>query len=160
MIPQDGITLQYLKIALQRRLWYAVVPFFVLAMASVLYCIVAPKVYQSSTLILVQPQEVPAEYVQPTVTSNATSRLNTLKGQVMSRPRLEEIIKKYDLYPEVRASRTMQDAVELMREHITVEVNESGDVSLLSRDSLTSTVRCSRMSSTASYMVLEARTSG
>lgn len=127
MIPQDGITLQYLKIALQRRLWYAVVPFFVLAMASVVYCIKAPKVYQSSTLILVQPQEVPAEYVQPTVTSNATSRLNTLKEQVMSRPRLEEIIKKYDLYPEVRASRTMYDAVELMREHITVEVNESRD---------------------------------
>jgi len=127
MIPQDGITLQYLKTALRRRLWYAVVPFFVLAMASVVYCIKAPKVYQSSTLILVQPQEVPAEYVQPTVTTNATSRLNTLKEQVMSRPRLEEIIKKYDLYPEVRASRTMQDAVELMREHITVEVNESRD---------------------------------
>ena len=125
MIPYDGMSLQYLKAALRRRFWHVVVTFFVIFMATLLYCIIAPKVYRSSTLILVQPQEVPADFVRPTVTSDATSRLNTLKEQIMSRPRLEELIKKYDLYPKVHAAGTMYDAVETMRKHITLEVKET-----------------------------------
>lgn len=125
MIPRDGITLQYLIQASRRCFWYLVVPFFVITMATLVYCIKAPKVYKSSTLILVQPQEIPDEYVQATVTSDAKSRLNTLKQQVMSRPKLEEIIKEYDLYPRIRAVGSMYDAVETMRKRISVEVKES-----------------------------------
>ena len=125
MLPENGINLQYLKAALRRRFWYAVLTFFVIFMATLVYCVRAPKVYRSSTLILVQPQEVPSDYVRPTVTSDARSRLNTLKEQIMSRPRLEELIKKYDLYPKVRSAVTMHDAVEIMRKHITVDVKET-----------------------------------
>ena len=125
MIPQDGITLEYLNGALRRRPWHAVGPFFVILMAALLYCVKAPKTYRSSTLILVQPQEVPADYVKSTVTSDATARLHTLQEQVMSRPRLEEIIEKYNLYQKARSAGTMFDAVEIMRKHITLEVKES-----------------------------------
>ena len=126
MIPKESITPQYLIEVLRRRLWYMVVPFFLVSMATIVYCINAPKVYKSSTLILVQPQEVPSDYVQPTVTSDARYRLNTLQEQVLSRPRLEEIIKKYDLYQEIRSMGTMYDAVESMRQHVRVEVKEPG----------------------------------
>ena len=122
MIPKDGINLQYIKDAFLRRFWYIVLPFFLVLLAAVGYCIKAPRLYKSSTLILVQPQEVPSDYVRPTVTSDARSRLNTLREQVMSRPRLEEIIKKYDLYPQIRAAGTMFDAVEVMRGRIEVKV--------------------------------------
>ncbi|HID29283.1 MAG TPA: hypothetical protein EYP19_04680 [Desulfobacterales bacterium] len=126
MIPQAGINFRYLREAFVRRLWYVVLPFFVLSLAAVGYSVRAPRVYKSSTLILVQPQEVPLDYVRPTVTSDARSRLNTLKEQVMSRPRLEEIIKEYDLYPKLRASRSMSDAVETMRTHIGINVKATG----------------------------------
>ncbi|NVM57911.1 MAG: hypothetical protein HWN51_07320, partial [Desulfobacterales bacterium] len=125
MIPKDGINLQYLKEAFVRRFWYVVLPFFVVSMVTIGYCIKAPRVYKSSTLILVQPQEVPPDYVKSTVTSDARARLNTLREQVMSRPRLREVIKRYDLYPRVRAAGTMYDAVELMRKHIHVEVRQT-----------------------------------
>ena len=105
------MNLQYLKEAFIRRLWYIVLPFFMVCIATVGYCIKAPRLYKSSTLILVQPQEVPSDYVRPTVTSDARSRLNTLREQVMSRPRLQEIITKHDLYPTIRASDTMYDAL-------------------------------------------------
>ncbi|MCK4728127.1 MAG: hypothetical protein KAT27_04315, partial [Desulfobacterales bacterium] len=88
-------------------------------------CIKAPRIYKSSTLILVQPQEIPSNYVMSTVTSDARSRLNTLKEQVMSRPRLQEIIKKYDLYTRIRANETMYDAVLVMRNHIDLQVKET-----------------------------------
>ena len=63
--------------------------------------------------------------MRSTVTANATARLNTLKEQVLSRPRLETIITKYDLYPELRQKSTIFNAIEVMRKHITVEINEA-----------------------------------
>jgi polysaccharide chain length determinant protein (PEP-CTERM system associated) len=126
MIPKEGLNLKYFIAVLRRRFWYVVLPFFILSLASVVYCIKAPKIYKSSTLILIQPQEVPTDYVRPLVTSDARSRLNILSEQVMSRPRLEELIKKYDLYPEVRQSSTMYDAVQIMRKQISVGVRSKG----------------------------------
>lgn len=124
MIPQNGISLQYIKAALWRRLWYVVIPFFVIYISSVVYCIWAPKTYKSISLILVQPQEVPKEYVRSTVTSNVKARLNTITEQIMSRSRLENIIKKYDLYPEARNPVTMHRALEKMRKQIKISIGK------------------------------------
>ncbi len=123
---ESGISLHYLMAALRRRFWYVVVTFFVIFMTTLVYCMQAPKVYRSSTVILVQPQEVPYDYVRPTITSDAIARLNTLKEQVMSRPRLEKIIIEHNLYQKIRAAKTMFDAVERMRGHIEIKINESG----------------------------------
>jgi polysaccharide chain length determinant protein (PEP-CTERM system associated) len=125
MIPKDGINLPYVKEVFRRRFWYIVLPFFFVFTGTVLYCIKAPKIYQSSTLILVQPQEVPTDYVRPTVTSDPVSRMNLLTEQVMSRPRFEEIIKKHNLYPKILSTYTMYDAVEKMRQDVHLEVKES-----------------------------------
>ena len=125
MIPKNGITPRYVISAFKRRLWYIVVPFFVLSTGVVTFLIQAPRAYKSSTLILVQPQEIPADYVMSTVTTDPTARLNTLKEQALSRPRLEEIILKYDLYSDVRAQNTMFDAVEGMRKYVDVQVRET-----------------------------------
>ena len=124
MIPKDGLDLNYLRAALRRRFWYLVVPFFFLAMATIVYCIVAPKIYMSSALILIQPQEVPMEYVQPTVTTNIQARLKSITEQVMSRSKLEEVIKKHDLYPKIRATSSMYNAVEEMRQKITIDIDQ------------------------------------
>jgi len=123
---ESGISLQYLLAALRRNFRYIMVTFFVIFMTTIVYCIKAPKVYRSSTVILVQPQEVPSDYVRPTVTSDAIARLNTLREQVMSRPRLEKIIIEYNLYRKVRADKTMFDAVERMRKQVAIKINESG----------------------------------
>jgi len=123
---ESGISLHYLMAALRRRFWYVVVTFFVIFMTTLVYCMKAPKVYRSSTLILVKPQEVPSDYVRSTITSDAIARLNTLKEQVMSRPRLEKIIIEHNLYQKIRAAKTMFDAVERMRGHIEIKINESG----------------------------------
>lgn len=125
MIPKNGISLQYLKDALLRRLWYVVFPFFIVSMATVTHCIKLPKLYRSSTLILVQPPEVPSEYVRPTVTSNARARLDTLKEEVMSRPKLERIIEDHSLYPEVLAQGNLSDAVEMIRKQTNILIKDS-----------------------------------
>jgi polysaccharide chain length determinant protein (PEP-CTERM system associated) len=124
MIPKEGLDVKYFLAAFRRRFWCIVIPFFLASLAAVVYCIKAPKMYVSSALVLIQPQEVPTEYVKSTVTTDVQARLNSITEQVMSRSRLEEIINKYQLYPKIRATRTMYAAVEKLREDITINIKE------------------------------------
>ncbi len=122
MIPKQGLDLAYIREALHRRFWYVAVPFFLISLAALLYCIFTPRTFKAQTVILVEPQRVPGEYVSSTVTIDLRSRLRTITQQVKSRTRLEKIIAEYDLYPETRATATMTDAVETFRKNIDVEV--------------------------------------
>jgi len=73
------------------------------------------------------PQRVPSAYVQPTVTSSPEERLRSLTQQILSRTRLEEIVREFDLYREARATGTMEDVITRMRENaITLSVPERG----------------------------------
>jgi len=122
VIPKDGIDLQYVRAALERRFWYIVLPFFVISLAAIVYCIVVPRVYKAQTVILIEPQKVPGEYVSSTVTVDLSSRLRTITQQIKSRTRLEGIIHQYDLYRDILASATMTDAVNAFRDNIQVNV--------------------------------------
>ena len=73
------------------------------------------------------PQRVPSAYVQPTVTSSPEERLRSLTQQILSRTRLEEIVREFDLYREERATGIMEDVITRMRENdITLSVPERG----------------------------------
>jgi len=122
VIPKDGIDLAYVKGALKRRSWYIVFPFFAVSLAAIVYCIVASRSYKAQTVILIEPQKVPGEYVSATVTVDLSARLRTITQQIKSRTRLEGIIKQYDLYGDILADATMTDAVEAFRENIEVNV--------------------------------------
>jgi len=123
MIPKESIDFRYVKEAFQRRLWYVVLPFFVISLAVVLYCTFVPRVYRAQTVILVERQKVPSEYVSSTVTIDLQSRLRTITQQIKSRTRLEKIIHDYGLYPDIQASATMTDAVETLGRNIGVSVH-------------------------------------
>ena len=60
--------------------------------AAVVVIALLPDVYQATTTILVDPQKIPEKYVASTVTSDPNDHLNTLKQQVLSTSRLQEII--------------------------------------------------------------------
>lgn len=109
-----------------RRKWFIIVPFFLSVMGTILALIFIPPLYKSTTLILVEPQKVPEDYVKPTVTVDINDRVNTITQQVMSRTRLESIIKEFDLYKESKDRLTSDEVVDLMRGNIEVAV-KGGD---------------------------------
>lgn len=74
-----------------------------------------PSVYQAESLLQIVPQRVPNNYVESTVTIQTENRLDALGQQVQSRTQLEQIITELNLYPLERASRPIQDVVEMMR---------------------------------------------
>ena len=71
--------------------------------------VVSPR-YESQTLILIEQQKVPEDYVKPVVEEDISSRLASMKEQILSRSRIEPIINQYNLYSKGGSS--MDDRVD------------------------------------------------
>lgn len=82
---------------------------------------VLPKKYRSETVILVDPQRVPEDYVKA-ITGDATDRLQTISEEVMSRTRLLTIANKDGLYQDLRQKYGDDSAIDSIRKDITVDV--------------------------------------
>jgi polysaccharide chain length determinant protein (PEP-CTERM system associated) len=78
-----------------------------------------PPRYMSQTLVLIEEQKVPDEYVKPIIASNLDSRLSSMKEQILSRSRVQPIIERYNLYGNTTA--TMDDKVDMARKSIGIK---------------------------------------
>lgn len=118
-----NLTLSELVRALwRRRLWFAVPAVLGLA-AGIVAMDLAPPVYRASTLVLVEPQKVPHDYVKSTVTTGLDDRLDTIQQQILNRTNLERIIEEIGLYPELRRERPMEEVVARVRDKLWVNVH-------------------------------------
>jgi polysaccharide chain length determinant protein (PEP-CTERM system associated) len=99
----------------RRRRTSLVLPAVLVLAAGVLVAFLLPAVYKSSATILIEEQEIPAEFVMTTVTSFAEQRIQQITQRIMSFARLLEIIQRFNLYPEMKESRTTEEVVEQMR---------------------------------------------
>jgi polysaccharide chain length determinant protein (PEP-CTERM system associated) len=127
MLPGKTYTIEdYLRIVWRRK-WAIILPVLVVGAATALVVWQLPNQYRSTAVLEVMPQRVPSAYVQPTVTSTPEERLRSLTQQILSRTRLEEIVREFDLYREQRATGIMEDVITRMRERdITLSVPERG----------------------------------
>jgi len=95
--PEDYLAMAW------RRKWWIIIPFVFISIIGTAIVLRLPKIYRSSTLILVVPQRVPSNYVKATVTSDIQDRLHAISQQIMSRTTLLNIIEQMGLYrKEVR----------------------------------------------------------
>jgi polysaccharide biosynthesis transport protein len=116
-----------------RRRWWLALPAFGIWMAVWALAWFLPAVYRSETVILVEQQKVPEQYVIPNVSADLQDRLQNMTQQILSRTRLLNIMEDFNLYPALRARVTGDEMVERMRKDIQVElvqaVNRSGNLS-------------------------------
>ena len=87
----------FMGIAWRRKFW-VLIPLAIGMAVSVSLLFILPKIYQSSTLILVEEQKVPQSVVESAVSGTAQDRLSTIKQQVLSRSFLMRIIEPFNLY--------------------------------------------------------------
>jgi uncharacterized protein involved in exopolysaccharide biosynthesis len=83
--------------------------------------LILPSIYRSQATILIEAQQIPENYVTSTLASYAEERLDLVTRHVMSRSKLLEVIKKFNLYPEKRDSHSRVDIVKKMSSDITLE---------------------------------------
>lgn len=107
----------YLAI-LKRRSWLIVLCAIGLLVVGVAISYWIPPQYVSQTMVLIEQQTVPTNYVSPVVTEDLGARVNAMKEQVLSRSRLEPIIQRFNLFPDKQ--NTMEDRVALTQKAINV----------------------------------------
>jgi len=113
---------QYIEMVLRYR-WYIITSFCLAMIAGIYLAITLPKVYQATTLILVDPQRVPTDYVQSVVDQDINTRISTISQQIMSRSNIEKIINEFNLLTGPEYARMyMEDKIENVRERILVNV--------------------------------------
>jgi len=95
------------------RKWLFIIPLVIGTAAGLVTSFELDEKYSSSTLILVEEQQVPEEYVTPTDRTPFSQRLNVISQQILSRTRLEQIIKEFKLY-EYQDPGRIEEAVALI----------------------------------------------
>ena len=111
-------TEDYLSI-LKRRWWMIAIPAIILpVLAFGMSFFVAPQ-YLSQTLVIIESQKVPDNYVKPVISSDLDSRLASMKEQILSRSRLQPIIERYKLYADGDLS--MDDRINIARKNIDIK---------------------------------------
>jgi polysaccharide chain length determinant protein (PEP-CTERM system associated) len=105
---------EYLEVPL-RHPWHIVIPTVLVVAASVTASLTLPKRYRTSTLILVESQKVPDSFVRKDLGEASKPRLLTIKQEILSRTRLEKVIRELDPYPQMTGKMPLTDIVEIMR---------------------------------------------
>src|SRR5206468_8063425 len=108
--------------AVRRRRWPALLAFVAAVTAVISVVCFLPDVYRSSSTVLIDRQQIPDELVRSTVTSGLEIRLHTISQEILSRSRLEALIQRFDLYPNLRRSSSMEEVVERMRDDIQIDL--------------------------------------
>jgi polysaccharide chain length determinant protein (PEP-CTERM system associated) len=114
----------YIEMAMRRKWWIIVTFVICIAFSCGLYKVL-PKIYRATTVIFVVPPEVPEAYINPTVRSSASERLSTLRQQILSRTRLEMVIKELNLYADLMEKMPMEEIIEIMRKATQIEVRRT-----------------------------------
>lgn len=117
------ITPEYVIDLIIRRRWLIMIPLCVALIAGIGLSIFLPKIYEAKTLILVEGQRVPQNYVQSIVTEDTAQRINTMSQQILSRTNLEKIIEDFNLFNDPDSKKMyIEDKVSELRKQISIDV--------------------------------------
>ena len=103
---------------LKRRWWVIAIPAIILPILALAISYRMTPVYTSQTLVLIEQPKVPDTYVKPVIAEDLDSRLASMKEQILSRSRLEPIIKRYNLSSQ---SPNMDDRVAATQKAIEIK---------------------------------------
>ena len=115
-----NLTLSDLLRAVRRRPLWLLAPILLGIAAAWGALHLMTPIYRASTLVMVEKQKVPADYVKATVTSGMEERLSTIEQQITNRSNLERIVQEMDLYPELRTAEPVEKVVRVARANLTV----------------------------------------
>jgi polysaccharide chain length determinant protein (PEP-CTERM system associated) len=108
----------YLSI-LKRRWWLIAVPAVIFPIIAYAITFFIQPTYVSQTLVLIEQQRVPNDFVPSVVNENLDSRLASMKEQILSRSSIQPIIEKYNLYANQHLS--MDGRIDLARNSIDIK---------------------------------------
>ncbi len=124
MLGHRDMTIEDYAAILKRRVWLILACAVFLLGVGISVSYVLPPRYVSQTLVLIEQQKVPEDYVKPVVNEDLNARLASMKQQILSRSRIEPIIERFNLYPG--KDYTLDDRIEMTRRDIGINPIPAG----------------------------------
>ncbi|MFZ0339340.1 MAG: Wzz/FepE/Etk N-terminal domain-containing protein [Terracidiphilus sp.] len=124
MLGHRDLIMQDYTGILRRRFWLILASAILFLGVGIGLTYIIPPQYVSQTLVLIEQQKVPENYVTPVVTEDLGSRLASMREQILSRSRIEPIIERFNLY--AGRDTTMDDRVEMTQKAIGIKPIPSG----------------------------------
>ncbi|MBU2102944.1 MAG: hypothetical protein KKF80_06065 [Candidatus Omnitrophica bacterium] len=122
--------LDYLKVIFRRK-WLIVIPTVIGMLVGVLSANFLPKIYSSSTLILIEDGKVINPLFQGlAVSTSVASRLNTLREQILGWDRLNQLITKLGLAKDSKTQEDFEKLVKDLRSSIKVRLRAHNIVNI------------------------------
>jgi polysaccharide chain length determinant protein (PEP-CTERM system associated) len=120
-------SLQDFMAFLVRRKWWVIVPFVALSSIVAVLTKQLPRIYVSEALVMVQPRDVPENFVMNLISSSTEQRLKAIQQTALSRSNLVSILREYgDDLPEFR-NFNLDEQVERLRDQIDIKFDLSQD---------------------------------
>ena len=119
MLGHRELTVEDYGGILKRRFWLILICAITFLGVGIGVAYIITPQFVSQTLVLIEQQQVPTDYVTPVVTQDLGERLASMREQILSRSRIEPIIEQFNLYAGHGA--TMDDRVELTQKAIGVK---------------------------------------
>ncbi|MCP4296030.1 MAG: hypothetical protein GY786_10515 [Proteobacteria bacterium] len=112
---EKELELQEIKGLIRRRKKVFILSFLLLIMIGVIVSLSLTPIYMSEAVIRIEDQEIPEDIVQATIPDYAEERIEKISQQVLSRPKLLEIIEEFNLYTDIKDKETPTELVKKMR---------------------------------------------
>ncbi len=119
MLGHRPLTPEDYTAILKKRWWILAIPTLLLPILAYAASFLVSPQYVSQTLVLIEQQKVPTDYVKPVIEEDLNNRLASMKEQILSRSRLQPILERFDLFGKDHA--TMDDRIDQMRKDIDIK---------------------------------------
>jgi polysaccharide chain length determinant protein (PEP-CTERM system associated) len=122
----ETIKLDYYINLIFKQRWLIIIPFCLALIVGIYLAIALPKIYEASTLILVESQSVPSNFVKEIVSTDIESRAVAIKQEILSRTNLEKIIDRFKLFTEPGSANMLAESkVASLKSRIEVGVSRT-----------------------------------
>lgn len=126
-VSDESIVVRTITI-LRRRALIAAIAFTTVIAAAIAFAVYLPDLYRSSAIVTIE-RPLPDGVIRTSVSNELESRLYQIRQEVLSRERLTGLIKRFDLYPELRRKAGFEDVLNQARDDIDWEANGPEQVS-------------------------------
>ncbi len=128
---------KYLDMGIRHK-WLIIIPAVMGLIIATVVAFSLPKLYEASTLILVENKQMLEPLVQGlAVSTNVRERLNILREEILSWPRLMQLVEKLELDQDIKSPSQYESLIKRLKGAIKVEMQKNQNVILISYEDTT-----------------------
>jgi uncharacterized protein involved in exopolysaccharide biosynthesis len=129
-LSESGFSIGDYVAILRRRVWWFALPAVLVGAVAFTAALTWPPTYRSTATVLIEQAEIPEGLVDVDFQVAVERRLEAITRRVMATDNLIDIIERFDLYPEERATMPLPAVAGIMRRAASHRTLTAGEVTI------------------------------